>query len=480
MTLGGIQFGGLASGLDTNAIIAAILAVEGRTMRQLEGRKQDEQQRLTLLGTFQSLVEKLQDKARDLQTAGNFFAHKLAVGEEGIANFTLSGSAEAGAHTLEVLSLAAADRYAFAGVADPTTALGAGTISFTYGATTTSAGTAYSVDVLAGSDSLNGIAAAINAAAGDDVTASVINAGTTSAPSWQLVLAGDETGADFAITGLTSSVAGLTGATQVSIASNASVKVDGLAVQRSSNLFSDVLPGVSFSISRKTDVGASLSFTVELDPEGMRTKLKEFVDSYNEVIKFVNDQNTFSLEGGTGGPLFGENALESIRSVLRRAVLEADRTLVAADTVDGYSTLGLIGIDLQNDGTLEIDDEKLDAKLSGNLELFSDFFRRADDDSTLTIDERGIFVKLEDMLKGLIDDSTAPDGETAIDGLFDARRDSIGRQIRDFDAQIERQERRLESLEQTLVAKFAALEQLLGGLQSQSAFLQQSLQQSQR
>src|SRR6185503_1090203 len=487
MSLGGIQFGGLASGLDTNAIIEAILGVESRTKRQIEGRKEDEQKKLTLLSTFQSLVEKLQDKARDLQTAGNFFAHKLAVGEEGIANFTLSGRAEAGAHTLEVLSLAAADRYAFAGVADPAaTGLGAGTVSFTYN------GTAYNVAVASGSDSLNGIAAAINAASTaaaaaartahtDDnvtVTASVINAGTTSAPSWQLVLAGDDTGADFAITGLTSSVAGLTGAAQVSIASNASVKIDGLAVQRSSNLFSDVLPGVSFSVAR-ANAGVPLSFTVELDPEGMRTKLKEFVDGYNEVIQFVSDQNKFTLEDGASSVLFGENALDSVRSVLRRAVLEADRTLVSADT-EGYSTLGLIGIDLQADGTLKIDDEKLDEKLSGNLDLFSDFFRRPDDEGTLTVDERGIFVKLEDMLKDLLDDSTALDGETRIDGLFDARRDSIGRQIRDFDKQIESQERRLDSLEQSLVAKFAALEQLLGGLQSQSAFLQQSLQQNQR
>src|SRR5688572_14617793 len=148
MTLGGIQFGGLASGLDTNAIIEAILAVEGRTMRALEARKEGEQQRLTLLGTFQGLVEKLQDKARDLQLASNFFAHELTAGTEGIASFTLGGSAEAGAHTLDVLALASADRYAFAGVADPTTALGAGTVDFTYG------GTVYSVAITAGSDSL--------------------------------------------------------------------------------------------------------------------------------------------------------------------------------------------------------------------------------------------------------------------------------------------------------------------------------------
>src|SRR5262249_41517067 len=140
------------------------------------------------------------------------------------------------------------------------------------------------------------------------------------------------------------------------------------------------------------------------------------------------------------------------------------------------STLGLIGIDLQDDGTLKIDEDKLDKKLSGNLEAFSDFFRRADDATTATVDERGIFVKLEGMLKNLIDDSTAQDGVTKIDGLFDARRSAIGREIKDFDTQIDSQQRRLDSLEQTLVAKFAALEKLLGGLQAQSSFLQNNLQ----
>lgn len=469
MTLGGIQFGGLASGLDTNAIIEAILAVEGRAVRALEGRKDDEKQKLTLLGTFQGLVDKLKEKAHDLRGASEFFAHKLTAGEEGFAAFTLSGEAQAGAHTLEVLSLASADRYAFTGVADPAaTGLGTGTLSFSYG------GTAYSVNVTAGADSLNGIAGAINAAADGAVTATVVNTGTETSPSWQLVLAGDDTGADFAITGLSTSVAGLTGLTQVSTASNASVKVDGLLVQRSSNLFAGVLPGVSFTVSRTTEPGVPTSFTIELDPEGMRTKLQEFVEAYNTVVQFVSNQNEFSLESGPGGPLFGENTLEAVRTAMRRAVLEPDPTLAAADT-EGYASLGLLGIDLQSDGTLRIDESQLDEKLSGNLDLFSDFFRREDDALTTTIDERGVFVKLEEMLDALLDDSTAADGVTRIDGLFDSRKDSINRQIRDFDKQIESQERRLESLETSLVAKFSALERLLSGLQSQSAFLASSL-----
>jgi flagellar hook-associated protein 2 len=470
MTLGGIQFGGLASGLDTSAIIEAILAVEGRTARALEARKEDENKKLSLIGTFEKLVEALQDKARDLQVASNFFAHELTVGQEGFAAFTLSGSAEAGSHTLEVFSLAAADRYAFAGVASPDTALGAGNVQFTY------AGTSYDVAITAGSDSLTQIAAAINTVAGEDVTASVVNVGTQTSPSYQLVLAGDDTGADFAITGLTSTVAGLSGATQVSIASNASIEIDGLAVQRSNNLFSDVLPGVSFTVSRKTEVDAPVSFTIELDPEGIRENLKGFVDAYNAVIGFVNAQNTFTLESGPGGALFGENVLESVRTVMRRALFERDPDLV---TAPGYSTLGLLGIDLTSDGTLKIDEAELDAKLNGDLESFADFFRRADDATTTTVDERGVFVKLEDLLDGLLSDTTAPDG-SKIDGLFDSRRNSIGRQIKDFDAQIERQEQRLDALEQSLVLKFSALEKLMSGLQTQSAFLQGSLNNNNR
>ncbi len=461
MTIGGgIQFGGLASGLDTGAIIDAILAVEGRSLRTLENRKAGEQKKLTLLGTFEGLVNALRDKARDLQAASSFFAHKLSTGEEGIANFTLSGSAEAGAHTLEVLSLASADRYAFAGVADPDAVLGTGTVSFTYGTTN------YSVNVAAGSD-LNDVAAAINSAAGADVTASVVNAGTSTSPSYQLVLAGDDTGADFTLTSLTSSVSGLAGATRVSTASNASIVIDGLAVQRSNNLFSDVLPGVSFTVSRVTAPATPMSFTVDLDPSGIQENVQGLVDAYNAVIEFVNKQNTFTLEDGAGGELFGEGVLDSVRTTLRRAMFNVSLDTVVADN-QGYSTLSLLGIDLQGDGTLKIDSEELAGKLNGNLDLFADFFRR--EGVAVDHSDKGLFGRLDGMLDDLLDDSTAPNGRK-IDGLIDGRKVSIGRQMRDFDKEVERMEFRLEKLEESLIQKFAGLERLLSGLQSQQAFL---------
>ncbi|MSR63049.1 MAG: hypothetical protein EXS08_11455 [Planctomycetes bacterium] len=466
MTVGGIQFGGLASGLDTAAIIDAILAAEGRPLRVLANRKSAEQERLNLLGTFEGLVKKLRDKAHALQDSNSFFAHKLSLGAEGIASVTLSGSAEAGAHTLKVNSLAAADRYAFAGVLDPTADLTPGSLDFTYG------GNSYSVTVSAGSD-LNDLAAAINIAAGEDVTASVVNTGTDATPSYQLVLAGDDTGADFAIGGLLSTVPELGTAQHVSIATNAEVVIDGLTVQRSSNLFSDVLPGISFTVSRETVGVEELSFTVDVDPSGIRKNIQGFVDAYNEVLDFMNKQSSFSTTAGAGGPLFGDSTLNAIRSNLRRALFNPDETVMAANPA--YGSLGLIGINLGSDGKLSIDETKLDAKLNGDLGAFEQFFNRADDITTTSVDERGAFVKLEGILDDLTKDRTGFDGKTKIEGLFHSRKTSIQRQLKGFDDDMERQQARLDKFEDSLVAKFAALEQLISGLQSQQAFLTANL-----
>ncbi len=451
MTLGPIQFGGLASGLDTGAIIDAILRVERRPIDVLENRKEDERQKLSLLGTFEGLVKALRDKAEDLRLESNFFAHELTVGEEGIADFTLSGSAQDGAHTLQVIALAQSDRYAYAGVADPDTALGTGTISFTYD------GTAYTVDVVAGQDTLNGIAAAINATAGDAVDATVVNVGTSSSPSYQLVIAGDDTGADFAVQGLTTSVAGLTGQTQLTAAANASIVVDGLAVQRSGNLFADVLPGISFTVSA---VGGPMTFAVEKDVEGIRANLQELVDAYNEVIDFINQQSSFSQETGPGGRLFGDGALESVRGALRRALFSVDPDVVAADS-EGYSSLGLVGIELQSDGRLKIDEQTFDEKLSANLDALANLFRD---------DTAGVLVELATELDALIEHGTTPTGKI-VDGLFDARRDAVNRLIRGIDDDIDRMEENLDKLEESLVRRFSALEDLLGGLNAQSSFL---------
>jgi flagellar hook-associated protein 2 len=457
MTFGPIQFGGLASGLDTAAIIDALLRVESRPIRLLETRKGTEESKLSLIGKLEELVDSLRTKAHEIGGSGRFFAFSITPSVEGVASFTLTGQPVAGSHDLEVETLASADRYAFAGVVDPTTDLGAGSVSFDYD------GTSYSIAVDAASSSLNEIAAAIEEEAGDDVVVSVINAGTSSSPSYQLVIAGRDTGADFTIDNLASSVAGLTGATNLTAASNARVVIDGLTVERSSNVFDDVIEGISFTALA---AGESTGFSVEIDSEGSKARVQELLDSYNAVVDFLNAQSSYDPDSGPGGELFGDSALRSVRAALHSALFDVDLATVQADT-EGYSTLGLVGIELQTDGRLELDADTFEAKLAANPDALEALF---------TDDADGVLSRLESSIDALVDSSDGPGG-LVIDGLFDRRRETLNTNIRRFDRDIERLQDNLERLEASLVQRFANLEGLLGGLSSQQAFLSSYLAQ---
>lgn len=452
----GIQFGGLASGLDTNAIIRALVAVQSRPISLLENQRSQEKEKLTQIGLLEGLVKKLEDKAQELTKLGGFFEHSVEAADPSVASFNVTGNVTPGAHSVTVNSLASAARYTFdtlTPTTDPTAAqFGAGQITFTYD------GTAYSVDVAAGS-SLDAIAAAVTSQAGEAVSASVVNLGTAASPDHQLVLTGRSTGAEFDLAGLAESGGvGLGAATNLTTARNAELVVDGLTVQRSSNLFDDVLAGLSITALAE---GETTTFTAEIDIDGTRGVLQGFVDAYNEVVEFINDQSTYTEEDGAGGVLFGDRLLRSVSSTLYGALFNPDLDTVLNDP-DGYSTLGLVGIDLEDDGTLSIDSEDLEGKLAGDPEAFAALF---------TDLSSGVLVKLDEALDGLLDGTTLSGSGETLDSVFTGRRKALGSILSSIDDQVERLQYNLERFEEALVQRFANLESVVGGLNSQSAFL---------
>jgi flagellar hook-associated protein 2 len=485
-----ISFGGLASGLDTGAIIKAMLDVERVPIQILEAQQATEKEKLDLVGSFKELVQALQTAADGLRTTDKFFDFTVNASVENIATFSASGSAQAGTHTLEVQSLAKADRWAFDGVLDPDTDLAGADgeqIDFTVN------GTNYSIALLQADSSLNEIASQINSLAGDDVSASVVNVGTDSAPDYQLVLAADETGEDSRITGISSTVAGLTidgtlpdgagvaqSANNISVGSNAIAIIDGLTVERTTNDFNGVIEGVDIS-ALATNLGAEMTFTVEADKEAVKEKVEGFVEAYNAVVSFVNTQNTYSEDEGAGGELFGDSLLRSVRTTISNALFKVDTATVIADT-EGYSTLSLIGIKSGNDGTLTLDSTTFDDKFAANIDALSDLFVDTDgfDNGGAaegtpefyidTTSDSGLADKLYRSLDLLF--GTIPDGSGgSVKALFDARAESLQNAIDTIQDSIDSKQRYLEVYEQTLIDRFAALEELMGGLNSQSAAL---------
>jgi flagellar hook-associated protein 2 len=471
----GISFSGLGSGIDSSSLISRLVQLEGLRKAQLESKQDIARGKQTALGKLEGLVKDLRDEARSLSTSSGFLQLAGSASREGVISFDVGSTAAQGTHSIEVQQLAAYDRWAFDAVADSEVDLATGAgqvVSFTVG------GTTHTVAIQQDASTLSEIAQAINQEAGDDVSASVINVGTAADPSWKLVLASDESGEAGRIGGITSTVGGLTidatepavgsdvpaSANNLTVGTNAIALVDGLLVERDSNEFDGVIPAVTFT-AQSADVGFPVDLSIEPDRDAIRSKLYDFVEAYNAVMKFVNEQSTFKEDKGTSGALFGDSTMSLVRSKLRTALFDVNIQTVTDDT-EGYSTLGLVGIDVENDGTLSIDDSKLDEKITGNVAAFADLF--ADDDGNGT--DTGIATNLVYAIDSVIDRGTGPNGE-ALKSLFGAKNESLANIISELDRRIEEEDYRLDKYEEALKLKYANLENLMASLNSQSSAL---------
>lgn len=468
MGLGSIQFGGLASGLDTNAIISTLVSLERRPINALQGERDVNREKISLLGQLEGLVKSLQDKAQELlgSNGNSFFSNQVSSTDESIATVTTSGDVLPGNYNINVVELADRDRFAFEGLADANAE-----ISDFVGFQLDYDGTTYAFGD--SNLSLNEIAAGINDAMGEAVTAEVINTGTEGNPSWQLTITGNDTGEDFSFQNLVTdlpdelvpvnSTVGIPG--QLSVARNATIEVNGLTVERSTNEFAGVIQGMTFNVREP----GTVSLNAEVDAEGTEANVQGFIDAYNEVVDFINSQSTFSEEAGPGGELFGDTVLSTIRTSLNSALFSVDLDTIQNDTT-GYSTLSLVGVDLQSDGRLELDSTQFREKYEENSQALADLFS-GDGGALSRLDEA-----IDALVKGPVDDEGnyftigGPDGER-ITGVFDQRKDvleGINSRIGD---DIDRLERNVASFEESLILKYANLEQLMAGLQSQQGFL---------
>lgn len=494
MSGNGISISGLGSGLDSNTIIAQLMKLERLPLQQIETQKKKEQAKLSALGTFKGFIKDLQKQAKELGKRSEFLSFKVEASEEGVASFSASGAAQAGTHSLTVLQLATVDRWAFDGATSQTTDLASGEgeeLSFDID------GTNYSITLQQSSSSLEDIAAEINDLAGEDVTASIVNTGTETAPSYKLVLTATESGEDGRISNITSTVAGLTidgtapdgagepqSTNNITVGNNALAEIDGLQVERTTNEFNDVLAGISINV-QSADAGNTIQFSVEADTEAVAANVKKFVDTYNKVMTFINEQSTYDKEKGPGGELFGDSVLRSARQSIRAALFNVDLDTVTNDT-EGYSTLGLVGIETQSDGTLLIDNTKFEEKMADNLDALADLFVDSDgfdNGGALantpeffqdTTTDSGLAATLERAIDQMLNTFTGPEN-SVLKGLFDSRSDTFNNNIKRFDKQIDDREFYLEQYEKNLVSRFASLEQIIGGLNAQGAALQSSL-----
>ena len=446
---GVISIGGLATGLDTNEIIDKLVAIERRPLDRLEQQVDDTEATKDSLGTIGTQLAALRTAAGKLSSIAKVLARSASSSNETVLQAAAGSGAARGTTTLNVTQLArAAVATSTVGVASSTSTVAAGAGSFQF---QVGAGAVQSVAVT-GSTTLEQLAQAINDLDAG-VTATAVNLGTTATPDYRLQIASTTTGADQTIAIVRDDTSLAIQSTQAGL--DAEFTVSGFAdtFSRSTNSFSDVLPGVTINLR---DEGTS-TITVEDDTDAIVEQVKGFVAAYNTLRAFVTQESTVSQEAEGEDVAVGSLATDtSTQRLIGRIQSLLVQQLEGAESK--YVNASSLGLATQRDGTIVLDEAKLRAALADDSTAVAQVFAG-----------NGTGEGLANRLSDLVDDATG------VGGVLAGRTSALDQQLAALQDQIDIVQHRVDAFEENLALQFAALESLVGGLQQQSVFLTQAL-----
>lgn len=360
---------GTGSGIDTTALVEALVENAFANKNQLLTTQNDTL--TTQISTVSTLKSNISDFASALAslTGSGSLATQPTSSNTGILTVTrLPGADLAGLNaTMEVRQLAqgqVSSSQSFSG--GSSSVVGSGTLTITFGTATVTDGTMsdfaagpatpITIDLTSGSNTLKGIADAINAQK-TGVTASILSDSSGA----RLVLK-SSTGASQAFTmtgtGDLSSLdvgEGATNSTINAAAQDAKVALDGVEAKYPTNSISGMISGaridlVSASVGTKVSIGASAPTSAISDA------VTNFVDTYNQMYHAVQ-----AAVDPTTGPLRTDAAAKDLLRQLKSLTL-AD--LVPGASSDVPSKLADIGVKTNRDGTLSVDTSRLSTVLS--------------------------------------------------------------------------------------------------------------------
>ncbi len=238
---------------------------------------------------------------------------------------------------------------------------------------------------------------------------------------------------------------GLTSSTStLSIGKNAQYSINGGDILTSQ---SNVVGAISHNIQDLTitlkDKGLA-SFTIQNSSTDIKTKLKDFVDKFNALQKYINDKRSFTTDssGNTvSGSFRGNSEITSLVSELRKETFQPIQGLTSS-----IQKLADIGIDFNQQGMLEIKDAKLKTALESSPEDVSRLFTTA---------ENGLAVKLNKYITNFTDKTL-----TTVKESYESQTRKLDRKISDLERQLQIEEAAEEK-------KFMLLEQAQSQMQDQ-------------
>ncbi|CEK10877.1 flagellar filament capping protein FliD [Legionella hackeliae] len=401
----------VGSGLDIKAIVEALVTAD-LTPAQNRINKQEAtfSTQLSALGLIKSSLAKLQTTMNKLTDISQVYALKSTISDDSIFSATVSSEATPGSYQVEVKQLATKQNLATTAFANPTTAVGSGSITIDFGTYNAdySAFTAnpdkasVTINIAPGSNTLTAIKDAINNS-GSGVQASIIQDSQGS----RLTLLSPETGKAMAMkisvvdndgtntnsTGLSAlaydPTAGINSLTQTVEAKNSEVMVNGLLVTQSTNQLKDVITGVTLNL-KKAEPGKLVDLKVENDKTLLKSMVNEFIKQYNDTINTINSLTSYNATTKKGGLMQSDAGIRSLKLNLSKLVSEP-----IGDSSNTIRALSDIGIKTNEKGLLVMDDTKFTDAIDNHYEEIGTLFAKTAtaSDSNVRIKSVGTTIK---------------------------------------------------------------------------------------
>lgn len=473
---------GVGSGLDLNGLLDKMAAAERVPLSALRTRQSAYNAKISAYGAVKGLLESFKTAAGKLADPSFMTGMKSSSSAADVLTVSSDSTAVAGTYSVNVTQLAQSQSLVSSGVASASSDIGAGsaaTITIDFGAiagtlnTTTgtydpgatftqdAARTSISVPLASGATSLEEVRDAINKAAADAVSASIINDGTSN----RLVLASTATGANasmrIGVAGnselaalLGNDPAGTQALRQTMQARDAALTVNGIAVSSRTNTVDGAMQGVKMTL---VATGSS-SVKVERDSGAVQAAINDFVAAYNKLDAKVKDLTGYDADKKAGGSLVGDSTLRIIQSRLRSTLFE----VIPGAATGNPSVLSDLGISVTKEGSLEVKSDKLAAAMKDKAEGVAYLFAGA-------ADTPGLADRFSSIVEAVTQDKS---GETD-DGILTTSVNGAKKAIEQLDEDYDTMDEHIQAKLDIYRAQFRQLDSIMSSMNATSSYLTQ-------
>ena len=462
--MAGVSTLGIGSGLKLSDILDKLTSAEKQVLAPVSKQQSAATARLSAYGTLKTAVQAFQTANSKLQEAGLYTQTTTSSSSTAFSTDS-NGSAVAGKYSISVTQLAQAQTLTSAAKGDIKSSVGSDAASRTLKILSED-GKETSITLTQDQTSLTALRDTINKA-NAGVSASIIR---VSDASYRLSMTSTQTGTGHAVKAISvegdntlqdfigfGPAASASGMQQNVAAQNASLTINNVHIESSSNVISDAVEGLTLKLHDITSGNQTLS--VVSDTSKAKTAISDWVTAYNSLQDTMSTLTKYTpVDAGKdqdtkNGALLGDGTLRLIQTQLKGILANGSGSAT-------YKTLSQTGITSDpTTGKLKLDADKLGNMLSVKPEAMRDIF-------TGDGKKSGIATGLANSMTAILNSK----------GALQSATDSISKKLNQLTDQYNQASKKIDATIARYKTQFTNLDKMMSVLNNTSSYLTQQFE----